>query len=1032
MSSFITETIEELPGVLLIVPVGQFAEEAAVFLRSKKLQVQQVTPSQLVGESGGVLQQQLLAQAWYKVIWFLEDVFSPDLETENVLGFLQFYGGALTIVAPTITEVETDQNQLEVWKDFSDRQREMLNRIQLLFPQASWILGENVLKSDRDVFVLSLLFSAAQRSLLDPQLELSFSNQDRFVQKATEFLMAPVQKFVLITSKPAITTEILNGCYAKLKQNQEEVGVEKVSSVLTRETLPGFRFETKMVASVSSRELSLRLAELVGGLIHTLPVEQSFSQGVLPEVAPSYFQAPSFSPQPPQMPPPYVPVPEKHSLGEELMALERKIEREIVVPIFRPLIENRLKKYEKRMEKTVKRKQSASFLPPQRGWESHTSQTSLNGKRQSGWEKKIDQEIQQIFGLERAQQKVGRVVTQVEKTIKHQKKKKRQSLAVVLGVVALTVFVFCSSLAIVFFYTQRELLSKLIALGAAQNQISANEQRVRAKETASLAQLFSFQVDSASFLLGKETLSSSAKLVALSNEMSAAILLSQDATQLSYQAVDQFFGRNSTNVFSTTLSLSEKTQQLYQKLSLIQTQITRFNQAEYGDAHVKELDNLQAIVQDKRKTLASVQQFQQLLSTLLAEKGRKTFLVILQNNQELRPTGGLIQTVALITIEKGVLIDYQVLDTSSIDNALKGSVKPPQEMQLFLGQTQWYLRDANWNPNFPASAQQMEWFAEKSLGKKVDGVIALNLLTLQQMIRSVGPITLPEYNEVVTDKNVLEKIEFHSEIKLVQTAQGDFLTVLFGKVLSGVAVAPSEKVLLVMNDVYEGFRSGQAFLYLNDPGEASLVSSLGWSGEVASPKCPVQFGEIPCVVDTLMQVESNVGINKANYYLERSIQDRINVSASLIQHERSVAFKNTATSNGWPLGSYKSYVRFYVPSQANLASIEVDGALLPPNSILIGNDGGKRYFGILIEVPIQKTVNVRLKYNLVAKQATPFAYTFFDQKQAGTKDDPLQITITPDASLHPVFIAPQATLNGDTATFTGVRDKHTFVGVKFN
>src|SRR6185369_13611221 len=119
-------------------------------------------------------------------------------------------------------------------------------------------------------------------------------------------------------------------------------------------------------------------------------------------------------------------------------------------------------------------------------------------------------------------------------------------------------------------------------------------------------------------------------------------------------------------------------------------------------------------------------------------------------------TGGYLHAVALLTVENGVLIDSQVYDVNTLDNMFQGLIQPPPEIQAYLGQNRWYLHDANWSPNFPQSAQQASVFVEKTLGRKPDVVVALNLYVLQDLLHNLGSVELPEYNEVITDKNLFE------------------------------------------------------------------------------------------------------------------------------------------------------------------------------------------------------------------------------------------------------------------------------------
>ena len=106
---------------------------------------------------------------------------------------------------------------------------------------------------------------------------------------------------------------------------------------------------------------------------------------------------------------------------------------------------------------------------------------------------------------------------------------------------------------------------------------------------------------------------------------------------------------------------------------------------------------------------------------LIGQDQKRTYLVLLQNNNELRPTGGFIGSFAFLTFDKGKFVDFEVQDVYWADGQLKGHVEPPSELKKYLGEANWYLRDSNWDPDFPTSAVKAQWFLEKETGRVVDG-----------------------------------------------------------------------------------------------------------------------------------------------------------------------------------------------------------------------------------------------------------------------------------------------------------------------
>ena len=135
---------------------------------------------------------------------------------------------------------------------------------------------------------------------------------------------------------------------------------------------------------------------------------------------------------------------------------------------------------------------------------------------------------------------------------------------------------------------------------------------------------------------------------------------------------------------------------------------------------------LLTVLEDARATFTYIDEFLTLYPNLAGYKEAKTYLVLLQNSNELRPTGGFIGSVGVIKFEDGILSDFRIDDVYTLDGQLKGHVDPPLPIRDLLGQEHWYLRDSNWSPDFKESAIRAAWFYQKEGGESVDGVIAIN------------------------------------------------------------------------------------------------------------------------------------------------------------------------------------------------------------------------------------------------------------------------------------------------------------------
>jgi hypothetical protein len=93
------------------------------------------------------------------------------------------------------------------------------------------------------------------------------------------------------------------------------------------------------------------------------------------------------------------------------------------------------------------------------------------------------------------------------------------------------------------------------------------------------------------------------------------------------------------------------------------------------------------------------------LSRLLPRFGgypeEQNYLILFQNNTELRPSGGFIGSFGLLDIKSGEIVDFKTTDTYNIDNPADTKIDHPWQLPKLVHPdlNTWYLRDANWSPD---------------------------------------------------------------------------------------------------------------------------------------------------------------------------------------------------------------------------------------------------------------------------------------------------------------------------------------------
>lgn len=500
-----------------------------------------------------------------------------------------------------------------------------------------------------------------------------------------------------------------------------------------------------------------------------------------------------------------------------------------------------------------------------------------------------------------------------------------------------------------------------------------------------------------------------------------------DQLETGYQ---QFLGKEPGDSIATLQEVSGRLEALYTELSALQAELVQLD----NPYHIEVLSQAQREIPRQlpvlRHTVMAGQQMSQSLPVLLGQDGKRQYLVLLQNNAELRPTGGFIGSFALITVENGKFVDLRVQDVYEADGQLNGFVTPPSEIVEYLGEEQWFMRDVNWSPDFPTVATQAEWFLDKSMNINPDGVIAINLHVAQKLLEATGPVKLIDYDEVVTATNLYERAEMYSEINFFpgSSQKRDFLSGVINQVMNQMMDGKVD-TLKALQALYSSAQESQLLVALDDPTAQQAFDNLGWSGSVLTPDCPAPFHAGRCYVDTVIQVEANVGVNKANQHVERSIEHGVEILDQQAVHTRTTTLVNTATSNAWPSGPYKAYFRLYMPANAQVESVAVNGTEIDASLRREGEELSKHMIGFLVNVPVRESAEVTVRYTVPLPEDIT-AYALFEQKQSGTAGDPVRHRVTVN-NRGVKTVAPEPfAIEGRTLEFVSERMAHDFMAVE--
>ena len=401
---------------------------------------------------------------------------------------------------------------------------------------------------------------------------------------------------------------------------------------------------------------------------------------------------------------------------------------------------------------------------------------------------------------------------------------------------------------------------------------------------------------------------------------------------------------------------------------------------------------------------------------LLGFEGKKSYLILFQNNMELRPGGGFIGSYGLISVENGVFDELTVHDVYDADGQLKTHIEPPFGLRRYLGASHWYLRDSNFALDFRENALQASQFLNLETGESVDGIVAIDTSFLKQLLGVLGTVTVSDYEEEVTADNFYLLTQTHVEKDFFpgSTQKKDFLRSLTNAMMIELLEKKDysyEKLLLATE---ESIRQKHLMVAFADNGVQNVFTVNGMSSALQDTREQAKN----TYLDFLSVVDANVGANKANFYVKRAIDQNVTISDSgEILTRVTASYTNTSKPASPFGGTYKNYVRFVLPSTAQVQGISINGkeqsivpavtdpvvftqaGFIPPTGLEVNQtfNQGKKVVGFYFPVPMGENTKVVIDYTTprsVKTEATDFGYSLRLFKQPGAHEEPYTLTVS--------------------------------------
>lgn len=385
--------------------------------------------------------------------------------------------------------------------------------------------------------------------------------------------------------------------------------------------------------------------------------------------------------------------------------------------------------------------------------------------------------------------------------------------------------------------------------------------------------------------------------------------------------------------------------------------------------------------------------------------GEQRYAIIMQNDKEIRATGGFWTNYATFKIDNAMLAsDFTSKDMYSIDflldaiDAYHTFPAVPAMYGNYLKVERLYARDANISPDFPTAIDQWNYFYDLAMQvapwevKPVSGVIAIDTTVVKELLEVTGPVVV---NGVTFDKdNVVLELEKIASLSLAEQAnRKKVLGDLMEGMLINVFESDNNLWPKMIDKGVDLVRRKHILINLDDVEAQALVEKYNMGGRIVDPVDG----------DYVYANQTNLGGDKTNLFVTKEVTHTLERQNN--RWLRTVALTYTYTPIGGEYAQlekrFQDWMRLYVPLGSEFVSLE--GSQEPNTG---GEERNKTMFDGFIAMGPNESKTMTFKYYLPESLMIGDTYNLYIQKQPGI-----------DTEVHKVIV------NGQEQVFTIDMDK---------
>jgi hypothetical protein len=453
-------------------------------------------------------------------------------------------------------------------------------------------------------------------------------------------------------------------------------------------------------------------------------------------------------------------------------------------------------------------------------------------------------------------------------------------------------------------------------------------------------------------------------------------------------------------IVNTIPSLLPKIDEISGKTKIIQDELSQINPDKYPEKYKtyqvrSNIKMVQDLVNEASMLIVNGKPLLESTPYLLGMDSPRNYLIIFQNDKELRPTGGFLTGYAIVKVDKAKFEPALSDDIYNLDAKYRPSILAPDPLIKYIKgpyvlSKNLRLRDMNWSPDFQIS---MDTFnkAIKEVGvNNIDGIISVDTRVLENLLSVIGPIGVPGYGNFSTKNDprcncpqVIYELESYADVEgpiiwdpltgkiILKPKNADnrkkIIGPLMNSILANALGQPKEKLPDLFQAAFKSLTEKHVLLYLLDSKVQTAVADFGLGGVIKDYNG-----------DYLHINDANLGGRKSNLYATEEVLQDINVARDgSVTKTVTITYKNPEKQDGWLNSVLPTWVRVYVPKGSTLITSEGLESKAEPYE-----DLGKTVFAGFFQLRPEGVSKVTFQYKLPFKVSKN--YKLLIQKQPGT------------------------------------------------